>query len=233
MSNLCVIPARGGSKRLPGKNIKELNGKPLLAYSIDAAIESGIYDAIVVSSDDDTILEIGQEYGAIPHKRKVVLSGDAIPVFKVFQNILEEGEYAGKFSTLTGMLPTCPFKKSKHLKEAIELLEKHQLEVSIISVTPFDYPPQFGFSMKESNELVMTHPEVFAKTTRSQNIEPLVHNNGAFWMAGVEHYLKQGTFYKGTMLGYHMDAISSYDIDYPYQFEIAEILAKKIENNEL
>ena len=233
MKNLCVIPARGGSKRLPEKNIRILNGKPLLAYSIDTAIESGIFDAVVVSSENPKILEIAKNHGALVHKRRDELSGDNVPVFKVFQDLLTESDYVGRFDTITGMLPTCPFKKAEHLVEAMKLLQSQQLEASVISVTQFDYPPQFGFSLTEEQKLIMTHPEVFAKTTRSQNIQSLVHNNGAFWMAGVEHYVKSGTFYAGTMIGYKMDAISSFDIDYPYQFEIAEILAKKRQNNEL
>lgn len=230
---ICIIPARGGSKRVPKKNIKPLNGKPLLAYSIEAAISSDIFDRIVVSSDEDEILKIGEQYGAEAMPRSADLSGDKATVFSVFQSILEKDEIKNNFDSFMAMLPTCPFKKAKHVIEAYELFEKNNKEASVISTTKFDYPPQFGFTRGNNNEIIMTHPEAFDKTTRSQDMKEIVHNNGAFWIASIERYLKNKTFYKGKMVGYEMDAIHSYDIDYPYQFEIAEILAKKIANGEL
>jgi pseudaminic acid cytidylyltransferase len=224
--NLCIIPARGGSKRVPRKNIKRLNGIPLLAYSILIAQESGLFDEILVTSEDAEILSIATEYGASIHSRGAELSGDNIPVFKVFESILRQKEYE-QYDQFVAMLPTCPFKTSIQLKEALALLKDSPDDTSIISVVKFDYPPQFGFSMGEKGDLKMTHPEVFGKTTRSQNMEPLYHNNGAFWITRTQNYLNQGGFYKGNLVPYEMDPISSFDIDYPWQFELAEVIADK------
>lgn len=230
---ICIIPARGGSKRVPKKNIKLLNGKPLLVYSIEAALKSEVFDRIVVSSDEDEILKIGEQHGAEPLKREAELAGDKATVFSVFQSILTREEIKNEYESFMAMLPTCPFKTARHVKEAYELFHQHGMKASVISTTKFDYPPQFGFTRAEEDEIIMTHPEAFDKTTRSQDMPEIVHNNGAFWIASIQNYLENKTFYKGKMLGYEMDAIHSYDIDYPYQFEIAEILAKKIANGEL
>lgn len=223
---VCVIPARGGSKRLPRKNIKPLAGKPLLAYTIEAAIQAEIFDEVIVSSEDEEILSIAEAFKATPVKRESDLAGDTATVFQVFYDFLNDLKYKGEFDIITGMLPTCPFKTASQIKEAMELFLKNDKH-NLISVTEFDYPIQFGFTLDDDKYLKMNHPEAFQKTTRSQGFGKNYHNNGAFWIADVERYLKNKTFYSSPMVPYFMDAITSFDIDYPYQFEMAEIIAQK------
>lgn len=226
MKGICFIPARGGSKRVPQKNIKPFNGSNFLEMTIKTVIESHSFDKIIVTSDDDQILEIASKYREITtHKRLPELSDDKATVFSVFKSLLEE--FSG-YDFLAGVLVTAPFKKSSHLKEAVELYKQHKGESNIISVTSFDYPPQFGFKM-ENKELEMLFPEAFNRTTNSKFMDPFYHNNGVIWVGDVQRYLQNGTFYKGKLLGYEMDHFSSMDIDYPFQFEVAEILAKKPE----
>lgn len=225
---VCVIPARGGSKRLPRKNILPLAGKPLLGYAVESALQSGVFDEVIVSSDDDEILKIASDYGAIARKREPELSGDSATVFQVFERFLLAPENAGKYDVIAGMLPTSPFRTAKHVKEAFELFSKQPKEASLVSITAYDSPPQFGFEMKESNgHLKMINPEAFNGPTQSQRWPKIYFNNGAIWIAHAETYLKNHTFYKDPMVGYVMTDEASFDIDYPFQFEIAEIIAKK------
>lgn len=233
MSRICIIPARGGSKRIPKKNIKELDGKPLLNYTIDVAKDSNVFDKIVVSSDSDEILEIAKNSGVSIHKRDPNLAGDNDTVFNFFYHFVNDESIKNNFDSFAGMLVTCPFKKTEHIKGAYNLFDKYMGEKNLISITDFDYPPQFGFTESNDDEIIMTHPEAFDKTTRSQNMSKIVHNNGAIWISKIDNYLKNKTFYKGKMIGYKMDAISSFDIDYQYQFDIAEVLAQKIKRNEI
>jgi len=228
---VCIIPARGGSKRLPRKNVLPLAGKPLLAYTIEMALNSQLFDDVFVSSEDEEILNIAEEYKAIPFKRESDLAKDTSTVFQVFYDFLQNPKNKGKYDVVTGMLPTCPFKTSEQIKEAMDLFFMRDRS-NIISVTEFDYPIQFGFSLDDDEHLIMNHPEAFKKTTRSQGFSKNYHNNGAFWIADVKSYLKEKTFYSAPMVAYLMNAITSFDIDYPYQFEIAEIIAQKKLNEE-
>lgn len=231
MKGICFIPARGGSKRVLKKNIRSFNDTTLLDKTIEVVLQANVFDRIVVTSDDDEVLEVAKKHEGITiHKRLPNLSDDSATVFSVFYSLLQE--FQG-YDFLAGVLVTGPFKKSIHVREAVELFIENEGKKNIISVTQFDYPPQFGFRMQENKGLEMLQPEAFNKSTNSKFSEILYHNNGVIWVGEVNNYLENKTFYKGDLLGYKMDQLSSYDIDYPYQFEIAEVLAKKIENNEL
>jgi len=227
MKGICFIPARGGSQRVPRKNIREFNGTTMLDLTLKSVIDSKSFEKIILSSDDKEILDKASAYKEITiHKREPELSDDKATVFNVFHHLLLQNQ---GYDFLAGVLVTSPFKTEKHIREAVELFKSHSGEKNVISVTNFAYPPQFGFQInKESKELKMLFPEVFAKTTNSKFMEPFCHNNGVIWVGSVKNYLENKTFYKGTIIGYEMDELSSFDIDYPYQFEIAELLAKKM-----
>jgi CMP-N-acetylneuraminic acid synthetase len=225
MKGICFIPARGGSKRVPRKNIKPFNGSTFLDLTLEAVAGSGSFERIILSSDDDEILDMASKHsGVIIHKRAADLSDDKATVFQVFHELLLENP---GFDFVAGVLVTSPFKTAKHIKEAVELFKAKEGKKNVISVTDFDYPPQFGFRMnKESSELEMLYPEVFNKTTNSKFMEPLCHNNGVIWVGDVKSYLLHKTFYKGELIGYPMDQLASLDIDHPWQFTLAEELAK-------
>jgi len=224
--SICIIPARGGSKRIPRKNIKELNGKPLVAYTIEAAVKSECFDTVIVSSDDDEILEIAGKFGATPLKRIESLSGDSATVFQVFHSLLNSDGIKDQYDIIAGMLPTSPFRNADQVKEAYEFFVDQNKEASMVSVSAYDSPIQFGFEMEdESKLLTMLEPDAFNGPTQSQRLPKRYFNNGAIWMAWVSTYLNNKTFYKDPMVAFEMEGLSS--------FEIAEVLAKKINNNEL
>lgn len=232
MKKLCIIPARGGSKRIPRKNILPLNGTPLMAYSIKAALESDLFDEVIVSTEDAEIKELALNYGAKVDDRPKEMAGDTVTKVQVVLEFLGREENQGKYNVICALLPTCPFRTSNHLREAFETFTANPDLPFLIGVTEYEFPIQLALTETEGAKMQMTFPEGYM-TTRSQNIAKRFHPNGAMYIANVDAFMEKGTFFNEEMLTYKMDALSSYDIDYPYQFEIAEILAKKIQNNEL
>lgn len=229
---VCIIPARSGSKRIPGKNLRPLAGKPLISYAVEVALASGIFTDVVVSSDSQELLDVAASLGASTDLRVAELSGDTATVFEVIAEYLSREANIGKYQNIACVLPTCPFCSTEDIKGAYALFAENNARASLISVVQFDYPPQFGFEFLEDDRLKMCAPEAFARSTRSQSMAKLFHNNGAIWISSVMRYLENKTFYAEPMVGYAMPAERSFDIDYPYQFEIAEIMMKKVKNDE-
>lgn len=228
MKNLCIIPARGGSKRVPRKNILPLNGIPLLAYSIRAAKNSGMFDKIILSSDDAEIIELGKAEGVEIDIRPEHLAGDTATKVQVVKEYIERTNAVKDFETITALLPTCPFRKAEHLKEAFAIFNSNKSRIPyLIGVTEYDFPIQLALSPADEVSMNITFEGGY-NTTRSQNIEKRFHPNGAMYIATVEAFIKNGTFFNEQMLTYQMDSISSFDIDYPWQFQVAEVLAKTI-----
>ena len=228
MKNLCIIPARGGSKRVPRKNILPLNGIPLLAYSIRAAKNSGLFDKIILSSDDAEIIALGKSEGVEIDIRPEHLAGDTATKVQVVKEYIERTNAVDQFETITALLPTCPFRTSDHLKEAFSVFEKNKQNIPyLIGVTDYDFPIQLALEPTDEFTMKMSFKDGY-NTTRSQNIEKRYHPNGAMYIATIPAFIKNGTFFNEQMLTYKMDSVSSFDIDYPWQFEVAEVLAKNI-----
>ena len=229
--NVCIIPARGGSKRIPRKNVLLLNGKPLISYSIRAAIDSGVFDEVIVSTEDKEIKEISLKEGALVDDRPQHMAGDTITKVQVVKEFLERVNGLDKYETVTALLPTCPFRTSRHVKEAFEIFKKNPALPFLIGVTEYEFPIQLALSPVDENKMNVTFENGYA-VTRSQDIQKRFHPNGAMYIATVKAFLEKGTFFNEEMLTYKMSAVRSYDIDYPYQFEIAEILIKQIDQHE-
>ena len=157
MSSVAIITARGGSKRIPGKNIKNFCGKPIIAYSISAAIESGAFDVVMVSTDDEKIAEIAREAGAeIPFFRSDETAGDYATTDQVIAEVLNTYKEKGRnFDKFCCIYPTAPFITGDRLKEAMVKLDEHE---SVTPVCQFSYPPQRGFVV-ENGRLVRKYPE--------------------------------------------------------------------------
>lgn len=230
--SICIIPARGGSKRIPRKNILPLNGRPLISYSIRAAIDSGVFNEVIVSTEDAEIKEAAIKEGATVDNRPKHMAGDTVTKVQVIKEYLERHKELGSGDIIAALLPTCPFRTAQHLKEAFAMFKANPGTPYLIGVTEYEFPIQLALTEKNDPIMEMAFEDGY-NTTRSQNIEKRYHPNGAMYMATVKSFLERGTFFNPQMLTYKMSAIHSYDIDYPYQFEIAEILAKKIEKNEL
>ena len=224
MSSVAIITARGGSKRIPGKNIKNFCGKPIIAYSISAAIESGAFDTVMVSTDDEKIAEIAKAAGAeIPFFRSDETAGDYATTDQVIAEVLNTYKENGKnFDKFCCIYPTAPFITADRLKEAMVKLDEHE---SVTPVCQFSYPPQRGFVV-ENGRLVRRYPE-FA-TVRSQDLEKLYHDSGQFYACRTDAFFRDGTTDVDDMVPIVLDEDEVQDIDTPKDWEIAEEKFKRL-----
>ena len=190
MKTIAIITARGGSKRIPHKNIKPFNGKPIISYTIEAAIASEIFDTVMVSTDDESIAKISKEYGAeIPFFRSEATSNDFATTRDVLLEVLDEYKKRGKeYDYMAGLYPTNPFITPKKLQEAFDILVKNNA-VEVLPVVRFSYPPQRAFVMGENNRLRYKWTEFI--NSRSQDLEAFYHDAGQFYFYNVPEYLKK------------------------------------------
>lgn len=201
-----------------------------MAYSIDAAIESGVFEKVVVSTEDEEIMEIAKKHGAEVDIRPEVMAGDRVTKVQVVEEYIQRNQIEDKYDYVAALLPTCPFRTSQDVKEAFEKISKQDEHQFLIGVTEYSFPTEFALTVNE--ELVeMVDPSGY-EVTRSQNKEKKYHPNGAIYIASMEGFLEKKTFFNQQMMHHIMPALRSYDIDYPYQFEIAEMIAKKLMNEE-
>jgi len=229
MSAVCLIPARGGSKRIPRKNLLPLGGKPLLAYTIDNARDSGCFDEIAVSSDDAEILALAERCGVRADRRPDHLSGDMTKFVEVLEEFLQR---ESRFDHFAGLLPTCPFRTAEDVRAAMELSLEHPAAF-VVGVTAYDFPPQLAMTFDAtSHGLTIREPETYKTTTRSQSLGTLHHPNGSIYCGRVDRYLQTGTYFEPPLVGYVMPPERSFDIDYPYQFEIAEAMMRARSSNQ-
>lgn len=228
---VCLILARGGSKRVPRKNVRKLNGKPLVCYTFEAAIESDCFSQIVISTDDPEVEALAMEYGITVDNRPESLAGDTTRAVEVVEEYLNRNKHLS-YKHVAMLLPTCPFRNAEDVKNAVEMYHVHSGELPLMATTQYDFPPQLAVSLLEgTSKLEMREVEAYEATTRTQSIQPLYHPNGAIYISSVESYLKRKTFFQPEMLSYVMPAERSFDIDYPYQLKIAEIMAVELANN--
>ena len=180
---VAIIPARGGSKRIPRKNIKEFYGKPLIAYSIKVALESKVFDKIVVSTDDKEIADIAKSYGADIIKRPDELSDDYTGTWDVIDHAIEylkkEGE---EFDFVCTIYATAPFLQSRYLKEGFEKL-KDSDAINAFSVTSMPFPIQRTFKLNDSGRCEMFTPQYY--NARSQDLEEAYQDAGQFYWSKI------------------------------------------------
>ena len=221
MKKIAIVTARGGSKRIPGKNIKEFCGKPILAYSIEAALQSEIFDTVMVSTDDARIAEIAQQYGAeIPFYRSRETSGDFATTNDVLLEVLSEYEKRGEhFELGCCIYPTAPFVTADKLKSAVNKLTESDAD-TLIPVTAFSYPPQRAMIVKEG-KLVFKHPEYL--DSRSQDLEPHYHDVGQFYVFRTEAFRRNRKLMVGNILPLVISEMEVQDIDNQTDWEIAEM----------
>lgn len=226
MRHLAIIPARSGSKGLVNKNVKPLLGKPLLAYSVEAAIQSKIFDEIIVSTDSQEYANIAKSYGAsVPFMRDEELSNDYASSWDVVKDILHRYENVGEFfDTVCLLQPTSPLRDSDHIRSAYDMLN-HKKAESIISVTEMEHSPQWTNTLP--NDLSM---EGFIKSDiynrNRQSLEPYYRLNGALYIVKTAHLLQNDSIYGKKSFAYIMAADKSIDIDTLSDFIIAEAYLK-------
>ena len=219
MKNIAIITARGGSKRIPRKNIKEFMGKPMLAYAIEAAVKSEIFDEVMVSTDDVEIAEIAKRYGAnIPFMRSEATANDFATTADVLNEVKSEYKKRGKeFDTICCIYPCVPFLTAKILKEAYETFEKSG-KSSLTPVVKFSFPIQRAFAVNEDGDLCYREPENASK--RSQDLEPMYHDVGMFYFMSEDNTKMQGC------VPYIMDESVVQDIDTIDDWKMAELKYK-------
>lgn len=218
---LAIITARGGSKRIPRKNIKEFCGKPILAYSIEAAVTSGIFDTVMVSTDDEEIAEIAKQYGAeVPFYRSAETANDYATTNDVLLEVLAEYEKRGEcFDMAVCIYPTAPFVTAEKLKEAVEKLAESDAD-TLIPVVAFSYPPQRAMIV-EKGRLVFEYPQYL--DSRSQDLVPHYHDVGQFYVFRTEAFKINRKLMVGNILPLVISELEVQDIDNQTDWEIAEM----------
>ncbi len=221
MKKLAIITARGGSKRIPRKNIKEFCGRPIIAYSIEAALGSGVFDRVMVSTDDREIAEVAVKYGAeVPFLRSEKTSDDFATTTDVIFEVLDEYEKRGEyFAAAACIYPTAPFVTAQKLKDAMEKLSESDAD-TLIPVVAFSYPPQRALVIREGS-LVFRQPEYLV--SRSQDLEPLYHDAGQFYLFRTESYRRNGNLMLGKILPFPVSELEVQDIDNETDWALAEM----------
>jgi len=221
MGNIAIITARGGSKRIPRKNIKDFLGKPIMAYSIMAALRSGMFDEVMVSTDDEEIAEIAREYGAcVPFMRSEKTSGDYATTNDVLLEVIEEYEKRGKFFDYgVCIYPTAPFVTGDKLKDALNRLKQSDAD-TLIPVVAFSYPPKRALVIRE-DRLIFEYPEFM--DSRSQDLESEYHDVGQFYCFKIDSYKRSKKLMVGNIIPYVVDETEVQDIDNESDWKIAEI----------
>ncbi len=221
MKKIAIITARGGSKRIPRKNIKEFCGKPILAYSVEAALESGAFDEVMVSTDDEEIAQVAQKYGAkVPFYRSRETSNDYATTNDVILEVLGEYEKRGEhFDLGCCIYPTAPFVTSEKLKCAVERLSESDAD-TLIPVVAFSYPPQRAMIVKEER-LIFEYPQYL--DSRSQDLEPHYHDVGQFYVFRTEAFKHNRKLMLGNILPMVISELEVQDIDNQTDWEIAEM----------
>ena len=230
MKRLAIITARGGSKRIPRKNIKDFCGKPIIAYSIEAAINSGIFDEVMVSTDDEEIAEVAKHYGAkVPFYRSEATSNDFASTNDVLLEVIAEYEKRGQeFDMCCCMYPTAPFITADRIKEAMLRLEG-SLADTLIPVVAFSYPPQRALVI-ERDRLVFKYPEYM--NSRSQDLEKHYHDVGQFYCFRVPNYKVNQKLMVGDILPMEISEMEVQDIDNQTDWEIAEMKWEILHNEQ-
>ena len=218
---LAVITARGGSKRIPRKNIKEFCGRPIIEYSVKAALESGIFDEVMVSTDDAKIALIAKEAGAkVPFFRSEENSGDMAMTHEVVLEVLHQYESIGRsFDIVCCIYPTAPFLTPQKLKESMEKLRSLGAD-GVVPVVRYSFPPQRGFVAKDGF-IRYQWPENRLK--RSQDLEPYYHDCGQFYLLRVPPFLEEKSMVLGKTVPLVMEELEVQDIDTLEDWAVAEL----------
>lgn len=226
MSNIAIITARGGSKRIPKKNIKEFMGKPMLAHAIEAAINSGIFDTVMVSTDSKEIADVARKYGAeVPFMRSKKTASDNATTFDALDEVICEYKKLGKeYDTLCCIYPCVPFLKSETLKDAYAKMKGHDALIPVCK-----YPVPIEWAMKIENGLLIPNDRE-AQNMRSQDIEPKYFDVGMFYFCNTNAMYQHNSLTPNNLTAYIIDEKECQDIDTPEDWRMAELKYKVLHN---
>jgi len=221
MKSIAIIPARGGSKRIPRKNIKYFLGKPIITYSIQAAVDSKLFDEVMVSTDDENISEISKKFGAsVPFLRSTKNSDDFATTVDVLLEVIEEYKKRGKvFDFVCCIYPTAPLISSEKLNHSFKFLIEKKAE-SLIPIVRFSYPIQRALKI-ENDSLQYIYPENRSK--RSQDLELTYHDAGQFYWIKTNILINQCSIVTDNSIAYEISELEVQDIDSETDWKIAEM----------
>ena len=223
---LAVIPARGGSKRIPRKNIKEFHGKPMIAWSIQAALNSGCIDEVWVSTDDEEIAAIAQTYGAkVPFIRPAHLSDDFATTADVMQHAVQECQiqYQQLPDYVCCLYATAPFVQQQDLLQGFELIQSKDLDY-VFSATNYSFPIQRAIKIDSDGKVNMFSPEYF--NTRSQDLEEAWHDAGQFYWGKTSAWLNKSVIFSSNSKIVPLPQFRVQDIDTVQDWQRAELIAQ-------
>ncbi|AXV66482.1 pseudaminic acid cytidylyltransferase [Pseudoalteromonas lipolytica] len=225
--NIAIIPARGGSKRIPRKNIKLFHGKPMIAYSIEAAIKSGCFDKVIVSTDDAEIADVAQQFGAqVPFMRPADIADDYATTLDVMKHALEWLEAQGDaVDNVCCLYATAPFVLPSNLKQGYEALQSGELDYAF-SATSYAFPIQRALKLNAEGTVEMFQPEHF--NTRSQDLIEAYHDAGQFYWGTADAFKAKRPIFGVKSKAVLLPRKQVQDIDTPEDWDLAEALFQVI-----
>lgn len=226
--NIAIIPARGGSKRLPGKNARPFCGRPIIVWTIEAARQSGLFERIVVSTDDGEIARHSAEAGAEVHPRPAALGADNVRVVEVLKAVLDWASPPGRpFDYLCCLYPTAPLRTAEDLRASYERLVARQADYCC-AVADYEVSPFFAFDLAEDGQVRRRWPEL-ANLPHGEKPKVVFDNGSTYWVKA-EVFRRVGEVVGENMVGYRMPRERSVDIDTEVDFRWAEFLAQAGKN---
>ena len=227
---LCIIPARGGSKRIPRKNIKDFCGKPIICNPIEAALQAGCFDQVIVSTYDKEIAEVSQSFGAkVPFLRPLELSNDYTGTIPVIKHAIEWFEQRGEKPTeVCCLYATAPFVQAQFINEAYDQLHQSQADYCF-TVTSFGFPIKRAIKLTQEKRVEMFYPEHI--NSRSQDLEEAYHDAGQFYWGKAEAFKKQKPLFSKYAIAYILPRHFVQDIDTLEDWKRAELMYQVLKQN--
>ncbi len=225
LKTIAIITARGGSKRIPGKNIRPFLGKPILGYVIEAALESQLFDDVMVSTDDDAIAEVAQRFGAsVPFRRGAATSHDTATTAEVLREVLDQYKAQGQlFNWACCLYPTAPLVTVSLLQQAFDKLQAGGFDC-VMPVQRFGFPIQRALQLADDDRLGWFQPE--HALTRSQDLEPAWHDVGQFYFFDVQTFQQTHKLLTNNTAGIPISELQAQDIDTETDWQLAELKYK-------
>jgi pseudaminic acid cytidylyltransferase len=220
MRQVAIIPARGGSQRLHRKNMLDFHGKPIIAYTIEAALQTGLFDRTVVSTEDAEIADISKRYGAEVLIRPLELAADTASVVDVCLHALElEGRRGAFYDILCCLYATAPLRNAVDIRNTVELVRSRECDFAM-AVTEYHYPPHQAMIINDSGFMEAMWPYLVNK--RWQDVPKMLIDNGSTYVASVPEFIRVKSFRGPKLRGYYMPRNRSVDIDVAEDLELAK-----------
>lgn len=223
--HLAVIPARGGSKRLPRKNIIDFLGRPIIAYTLDAAVSAGVFDRVLVSTDDDEIADVVRRLGGEVDRRPAALGGDEVGVAAVCREVLERLAAAGEhYATISVLYATAPLRNADDVRATWRLLKPSVCDYAM-AVTEFSQPVHQALSPSQDGALAPVFQDLVKR--RRSDVGRYYAGNGSTYAVNCDVFLRTGSFYGPRLFGHVMPMERSIDIDTREDYELAVFYASR------